>query len=123
MLAINVIQEGDFILLKTREELEKRFGLSSTQCGCIGGLRFGEIDDDNCLIIGEFENNNLGKVVRVSKVFPASVGSGKFYIEIQANGLFNKIELDYPMNVIQSELVKSVYLNNKWINSYEIIMV
>ena len=120
MLAINVIQEGDFILLKTREELEERFGLSSSQCGCIGGLRFGEIDDDNCLIIGEFENNNLGKVVRVSKIIPTD-SQGKFYIEIQANGLFNKYELQCQINVIQSELVKSVYLNNKWINSYEII--
>lgn len=121
MLAINVIQEGDFILLKTQEELEKRFGSSSSNCGCIGGLRFGEIDDD-CLIIGEFENNNLGKVVRVSKIIPTHT-QGKFYIEIQANGLFNKNELQCQMNVIQSELVKSVYLNNKWINSYEIIMV
>lgn len=121
MLAINVIREGDFIHLKTKEELEKRFGSSSSKCGCIGGLRFGEIDDDvDCLIISEFENNNLGEIVRVSKIIP-SHEQGKFYIEIQANGLFDKNEIQCQMNVIQSELVKSVYLNNKWINSYEII--
>lgn len=119
MLAINVIKEGDFILLKSQEELEERFGLSTSKCGCIGGLRFGEIDDD-CLIIDEFENNNLGKVVRVSKIIP-SHNRGKFFIEIQANGLFDKNELQCQSNVIQSELIKSVYLNGKWINSYEII--
>lgn len=118
MFAINVIQEGDFILLKSQDELEKRFGLSTSKCGCIGGLRFGEIDD-NCLIIDEFENNNLGKIVRVSKIIP-SHNRGKFFIEIQANGLFDKNELQcYQCNVIQSELIKSVYLNGKWINSYE----
>lgn len=119
MYAINMIQQGDFILLKSKEELEKQFGTSANRFGCIDGLRFGENVDD-CLIIDEFEITNLGKVIRVSEIIP-SERRGSFYVKIQANGVFDKMELKFQSNVIQSELIKSVYLNGKWIDSYEII--
>ena len=119
MYVINMIQQGDFIRLKSKEELEKIFGISTNKCGCIGGLRFGENVDD-CLIIDDFEHTNLGKIVRVSEIIPTET-CGKFYIKIQANGVFDKMELKFQSNVIQSELIKSVYLNGKWIDSYDFI--
>lgn len=109
MKFINSIREGDFVKLKTLEQLEKEFG-KAEKSGIIGTLFFG--DRKKGFFVHKNERKELGNVLRIKKVENAELSDNIFF-QAENNGIsydYNDIE-DVTF---EKHIVDSVLINGKW---------
>ena len=100
MKFINSIREGDFVKLKTLEQLESEFG-KPKKGGAIGSLFFGDSKNiDLGFFVYENVRKELGNVLRIKRVEYAKLSDKIFF-----NFLFEK------------QIVDSVLINGKWYNA------
>lgn len=112
MKFINVIREGDFVRLKTLDQLEKEFGKAEKDV-VIGSLFFGDKDNlDSVFFVYENVREELGNVLRIKRVENSEYSDAIFF-QAENNG----IEYDYndiEDVVFEKEIVDAVLINGKW---------
>lgn len=116
MKFINVIREGDFVRLKTLEQLEKEFGKAG-KGGAIGSLFFGEMEN---FLESFFVNNDvrkeLGNVLRIKRVEISDLTNNVFF-HAESNGIAYEYE-DEDV-VFDKKIVDAVLINGKWYQADE----
>jgi hypothetical protein len=112
MKFINVIREGDFVRLKTLEQLEREFG-EAQEGGVIGAFYFGNLQDINSLFY-VYKNIRweLGNVLRIKRV-ENSEHSDAIFFHAENNGISYDYE-DIEDVVFEKHIVDSVLINGKW---------
>jgi hypothetical protein len=112
MKFINVIREGDFVRLKTLEQLEREFG-EAQEGGVIGALFFGDRDNlDISFFVHENVREELGNVLRIKSVENAQL-SDEIFFHAENNGIFYNYD-DIEDVVFEKHIVDSVLINGKW---------
>lgn len=112
MKFINVIREGDFVRLKTLEQLESEFGKAG-KGGAIGSLFFGEMNNlDEAFFVYNNVRIELGNVLRIKRVENAELTEAVFF-HAENNGILYDYE-DTQDVIFEKCIVDSVLINGKW---------
>ena len=112
MKFINVIREGDFVRLKTLEQLEKEFG-KPQESGAIGSLFFGDINNlDSMFFVYKNVKRELGNILRIKRVEIAELTDAVFF-HAENNGVLYDYE-DTQDVIFEKQIVDSVLINGKW---------
>lgn len=116
MKFINSIREGDFVKLKTLEQLESEFGKPKKGCA-IGSLFFG---DSKNIDLGFFVYKNvrkeLGNILRIKRVEYYEVSDQIFFHAAENRGISYGYD-DIEDVVFEKQIVDSVLINGKWYNA------
>lgn len=111
MKFINSIREGDFVKLKTLEQLESEFG-NAQEGGAIGSLFFGDRNNLNtAFFVYKNVREELGNVLRIKRV------DAELSVSIFFHAENNGISYGYDDNedvVFEKQIVDSVLINGKW---------
>ena len=112
MKFINVIREGDFVRLKTLDQLEKEFG-KAQEGGVIGALYFGDKDNlESVFFVYENVREELGNVLRIKRV-ENSEHSDAIFFHAENNGIVYDYD-DIEDVVFAKQIVDAVLINGKW---------
>ena len=112
MKFINSIREGDFIKLKTLEQLESEFG-NAQKGGVIGSLFFGDRNNlDSVFFVNKNVRKELGNVLRIKKVENSDVSDAIFF-HAENNGISYDYD-DIEDIAFEKQIVDSVLINGKW---------
>lgn len=109
MKFINVIREGDFVRLKTLEQLETEFG-KPQESAVIGSVFFG--DRNMGFFVHKNEREELGNVLRIKNVENAELSDDIFF-HTENNGILYDYD-DIEDVVFEKHIVDSVLINGKW---------
>ena len=111
MKFINVIREGDFVKLKTLEQLESEFG-NAQEGGVIGAVFFGDRNNLNTLFfVHKNVREELGNVLRIKRV-DAELSNSIFF-HAENSGISYGYD-DIEEVVFEKQIVDSVLINGKW---------
>ena len=112
MKFINSIREGDFVKLKTLEQLESEFG-KPKKGGAIGSLFFGDSKNiDLGFFVYENVKEELGNVLRIKRVENAELSDSIFF-HVENNGISYGYE-DSEDVVFEKQIVDAVLINGRW---------
>lgn len=112
MKFINSIREGDFVKLKTLEQLESEFG-TAQKGGVIGSLFFGDRNNLNsAFFVNENVRDELGNVLRIKKVENAELSDAIFF-RAENNGISYSYDNSEDV-VFEKQIIDSVLINGKW---------
>lgn len=112
MKFINVIREGDFVRLKTLEQLESEFG-EPQKGGAIGSVFFSDRKNiASAFFVYENVREELGNVLRIKRV-ENEVSSDSIFFHAENSGIFYDYD-DIEDVVFEKHIVDSVLINGKW---------
>lgn len=118
MKFINVIREGDFVKLKTLEQLKSEFG-SPQKSSIIGSLFFGDMDSH--FFVYKNVQRELGNVLRIKRVENAELSDSIFF-HAENNGIsYGYVDIGDIM--FQKQIVDSVLINGKWYKANDYLNV
>ena len=109
MKIINVLRDGDFVKLKTLEQLsDENKQVSEDRCPVIGGLWVYENEMLNGFVIEPNVIEQLGNVLRLARV---SSGSNNIYCQAEAKGVsfpyneHSSNSIDFDDRIIDQALI------------------
>lgn len=119
MRFINIIRPGDFVKLKTLEELTQEFG-TPTKSGILRAIGFGELDLKNPykhFTVYPNVKRELGNVLRV-KTVANQIDGLEIYFTAENNGIEYFYEDGDDVSFTQ-HLISEVLINGKWYKANE----
>lgn len=121
MKFINVIREGDFVRLKTLEQLKSEFG-EPQKGGVIGSVFFGDRKNiASAFFVYENVREELGNVLRIKRVENAELSDAIFF-HAENSGIFYDHD-DIEDVVFEKHIVDSVLINGKWYKANDYLNV
>lgn len=116
MKFINSIREGDFVKLKTLEQLESEFG-NSQKGNAIGSLFFGDINNfKSVFFVYKNVRKELGNILRIKRVEYDELSDQIFFHAAENRGISYGYD-DIEDVVFEKQIVDSVLINGKWYNA------
>lgn len=121
MKFINSIREGDFVKLKTLEQLESEFG-EPQKGGAIGSVFFGDRNNPaSAFFVYENVKCELGNVLRIKRVENAELSDAIFF-HAENSGIFHDYD-DIEDVIFEKHIVDSVLINGKWYKANDYLNV
>ena len=121
MKFINSIREGDFVRLKTLDQLKIEFG-EPQKGGIIDSLFFGDRNNlDSAFFVYKNVKRELGNVLRIKRVESAELSDNIFF-HAENNGMTYDYE-DTQDVTFEKCIVDSVLINGKWYKANDYLNV
>ena len=112
MKFINAIQKGDFVMLRTANQIMNKFnGVELDNCPIIGGRAI-KFSDGNMLVIEPNLRLELGNVVRIKSVSDDR-SNKRIYFHAENNGIEYQF-LDGDDLFFDDRCVEAVMINGIW---------
>ena len=112
MKFINAIQKGDFVMLRTVDQIMNEFnGVELDKCPIIGGMAI-KFPDGDMLVIEPNLRLELGNVVRVKSVLD-NKQKGRIYFNAENNGTKYPYEDGDDLS-FDDRSVEAVMINGVW---------